>query len=128
MRDLLLNHIVYPAMWFVFEFIGDRPWLAAIIVGLIALLIWRFLWPVVTTFHTLFGWKGWALLGAALVTFGAYGAGWRAHRDAVYPVGKDDDKTDKPVKPKKPKKDKGDDPVVIFPDGDDWLKRIFNRT
>lgn len=103
MWNFLLHYLVYPIFGFMFEFIGDRPWLLAILVALIALVIWRFLWPFVTAFNTIFGWKGWALIGVALLTFGAFGAGWRAHRDSVYPLSKTDDATDKPP-PKKHKK------------------------
>lgn len=124
--SLLWRWLLAPAIWFVFEFIGDRPWLAAIIVGLIALVIWRFFWPWVRGFHTLFGWKGWTLLAVALLTFGAFGAGWRAHRDTFsdvreHPIDEDDPRRPKP-KPK-PRDDKNTTP--LFPDGDDFLKKIF---
>lgn len=124
-NSLLWRWVVTPASQFVFEFIGDRPWLAAIILGLIALLIWRFAMPWVRGFHSLFGWKGWALLAIALLTFGAYGAGWRAHRDAFSDV-REHPIEDKPKRPKpKPREDVDTEP--LFPDGDNFFKDIFNR-
>lgn len=106
LKDIALK-LLYSMGWFLFEFIGDRPWLALILVGLVALLVWRFLWPVVIGFHKVFGWKGWALIAVALLTFGAFGAGWRAHRDSTYPDRSDlnDVKApaEKPPAAKKPK-------------------------
>jgi hypothetical protein len=82
-RDFFWTHVLVPMFWFVFEFIGDRWWLMAIIAVLLAILVWRFLMPWVRGFHALFGWYGWATLHAAVASFGVFGAGWRAHRDSV---------------------------------------------
>lgn len=128
-NSLLWRWIVVPFFRFWFEFVGDRPWLLAVIVGLIAILIWRFLWPWVRGFHALFGWRGWGLLAVALLTFGAFGAGWRAHRDTFsdvreHPIDEDDPRRPKP-KPK-PRDDQNTDP--LFPGGDDFLKKIFKRS
>ena len=106
MWNFLLHNVLYPVLGFMFEFIGDRPWLLVIIVVLIGILIWRFLWPVVAAFNTLFGWKGWATLGVALLTFGAFGAGWRAHRDSQYEPNQTADIYDPPRKTKPKSKPK----------------------
>jgi hypothetical protein len=126
-ESLFFRWLIRPAMQFVFEFIGDRPWLAAIIVGLIALAIWKWLMPWVRGFHTLFGWKGWALLAMALVTFGAFGAGWRAHRDAFSDVREVPIEDRKPKPKPKPRNDVDyEGGGGLFPGLDDKLKDFFN--
>jgi len=124
--SLFWRWLIVPAFQFVFEFIGDRPWLAAIIVALIALAIWKWFMPWVRGFHALFGWKGWALLAIALLTFGAFGAGWRAHRDAFSDV--HEKPVDKRPKPKpKPKDDVNNEGGGLFPDLEQKLKDLFKR-
>jgi hypothetical protein len=124
MRNLFLDYLLYPLARFFFEFLGDHLWLAAILVGLVALLVWRFLWPLVFGFWQLFGWKGVALIAGVIATLGVFGAGWRAHRDATMTPGTPEYHGNKPNGGKKPKKIK--DVVPLNPSGDDWLKRIFN--
>ncbi len=105
MWDLIKKFLLYPAARFFFEFLGDHLWVAAVLVLLLAILIWRFCWPIVLGFWKLFGWQGVALIIASIVTLGAFGAGWRAHRDSSLTPGTDDYHGNKPVKaPKLPKK------------------------
>jgi hypothetical protein len=104
MRSFLWQHLLVPIFWFLFEFIGDRPWLLAIIVGLIAILVWRFCIPWLKGFYALFGWQGYALIAAALVSFGIFGAGWRAHRNSVLDPASPEYHGDKPAKKLKPKR------------------------
>lgn len=130
-HSLFWRWLVVPAFQFMFEFIGDRPWLAVIILALIALAIWKWFMPWVRGFHALFGWRGWALLAIAVLTFGAFGAGWRAHRDAFsdvreHPIDENDPRRPKPKPKPKPKGDDNVDGEGLFPGLEDKLKDLFN--
>lgn len=102
MWDLVKRFLLYPLARFGFEFLGDHLWIAAILVLLVAILIWRFCMPVLVGFYKLFGWQGYALVAASFVTLGAFGAGWRAHRDSVLDPADDQYHGDKPDRPDKP--------------------------
>jgi hypothetical protein len=104
MWNVLKNYLLYPLARFAFEFLGDHLWLLAVLVGLIAILVWRFCMPIIRGFYALFGWQGVALVAAAVATLGVFGAGWRAHRDAVLDPSSPEYHGNEPTKPSKPKR------------------------